>query len=285
LNPSSGYVYNTNNTPYSASAPLDNPPLRKSQQTMSFQLPDMENSRSLRFQELIASYDKLSYEDFKRIKFDQQYGERIQRREIMNLNLLFDLAPAERPDISAEIQQLKDWNRSCDVDNQTAALFICTIQYLIQDLRAADRYQWRGKMSKTDAYQAITQAKAFLLENYGTTYVPLGSFQRLRRGEEDLPLGGGPDVLAAMYSTRQPDGTYQGIAGESYIELVRFGPEGVEIESIHAYGSSEKPDSPHYTDQMEHFVRQELKTMSLDRETVLQQAKKVYAPRKIRRQN
>ena len=281
LNPVSGYVYNTNNTPYSASAPVDNPPLRKSQETMSFQLPDMENSRSLRFQELMASFDKMSYEDFKQIKFDQQYGSRIQSREMMNLNLLFELDPDGQPDISAEIRQLQDWDRTCTLDNETTPLFICTVQKLQQNLRAAGRYEWRGQITSANAYQAITEAKAFLLENYGSTQVRLGDFQRHRRGEVDLPLAGGPDVLAAMYSTEQPDGKFKGIAGESYIELVRFGPEGVEIETIHAYGSSEKPDSPHYTDQMEQFVRQELKTMSLDKAKVLQQAKKVYAPRRV----
>lgn len=284
LNPVSGYLFNTNNTPYSASAPVDNPPLRKSQSTMSFQLPDMENSRSIRFQELISSYDKLSYEDFKRIKFDQQYGDRIQSREMMNLDLLFDLDPDHQPSIRTEIQQLKDWNRSFDIDNQTAPLFICTIQELVQNLRADERYEWRGQITRADAYSAITAAKAFLLEHYGSSNVPLGNFQRHRRGGVDLPLGGGPDVLAAMYSVEQPDGTFKGIAGESYIELVRFGPEGVEIETIHAYGSSENPESPHYTDQMERFVRQELKTMSLDRAEVLRQAKKVYAPKRVLRQ-
>lgn len=283
LKPKSGYLYNTNNTPYSASAMEDNPRLKDSQHTMSFQMADMENSRSLRFQELISSFEKLTYKQFKRIKFDQQYGDHIKSRELLNLNLLFELSPDDLAEISPEIQQLKDWDRSFAIDNTTAPLFICTLQKLLQNLREQGRLQWRGTLTKAAAREAITEAKAFLIKHYGSTKVPLGNFQRHRRGKVDLPLAGGPDVLAAMYSVEQADGTFKGVAGESYILLARFGPDEVEIESIHAYGSSEKPESPHYTDQMDLFVRQQLKTMSLNKANVLQEAKRVYSPKKVLR--
>jgi acyl-homoserine-lactone acylase len=69
------------------------------------------------------------------------------------------------------------------------------------------------------------------------------------------------------------------IAGESYIALIRFTPEGgVLLETINAYGASEKPESPHYADQMDLYVRRELKTMTLDWEEVLRTAERVYAP-------
>jgi acyl-homoserine-lactone acylase len=63
--------------------------------------------------------------------------------------------------------------------------------------------------------------------------------------------------------------------------LVRFGEEGVEIETVNVYGSSAKPDSPHYTDQMEMFVDKKLKKMSLDKEIVMKEAVKIYSPRKV----
>jgi len=66
--------------------------------------------------------------------------------------------------------------------------------------------------------------------------------------------------------------------GDSYIELVRFSKDGVEIESVNAYGASNKKDSPHYTDQMEMYVNQRTKTMTLDKEKVMSEAVRKYHP-------
>jgi len=56
----------------------------------------------------------------------------------------------------------------------------------------------------------------------------------------------------------------------------------VEIESVNAYGTSAKPNHPHHTDQMEMFAEQKLKTMTLDREPVFEEADTVYVPLGIR---
>lgn len=280
-NPTSGYVYNTNNTPFSSSATPDSPVETPANKTMTFQYPDMENSRSIRFQELMQQYESLAYEDFKTIKFDQQYGSKIQSREMQNLDLLFYLDATQHPDLKMAIEQLTNWDRKCTIDNTTAPLFILTVQYLVQKLQSEDRYTWGGRITEADAIAAIRTAKAFMLENYNTLQIPLGDFQRHIRGAVNLPLGGGPDILAAMYSQEEKDGIFKGFAGESYIELVRFSPEGVEIESVNAYGSSEEMDSPHYTDQMQLFVDQQLKPMTLDKKQVLKEAVRVYSPSRV----
>jgi len=122
-------------------------------------------------------------------------------------------------------------------------------------------------------------AQNHLLEFFGTTKVPLGDLQQHSRGTVALPYGGGPDVLAAVSSTLTKDGHLRPRAGDSYIQLVRFSDEGVEIETVNAYGASARPESPHYTDQMKRFTQQQLKPMTLDKETVLQQAKRIYSPK------
>ena len=45
--------------------------------------------------ELISDYDKLSYEDFKEIKYDQQYPDSIMY--IGNISQIFDLKKSEFP--------------------------------------------------------------------------------------------------------------------------------------------------------------------------------------------
>ena len=128
---------------------------------------------------------------------------------------------------------------------------------------------------------ALATTQSYFMDKYGSLSVRLGDFQRHIRGDKNLPLPGGPDVLAAMYSLEQKDGTFKGVAGESYIALVQFSETGIVIETIHAYGSSANPDSPHYNDQMELFVKQQLKSMTLNKEEVLKTAVHIYHPQKV----
>ena len=108
--------------------------------------------------------------------------------------------------------------------------------------------------------------------------MPYGQYQRLIRGDKSLAVAGMPDVLAAMHADPYKNGQIKAKQGDAYIALVRFGEDGPEIESINAYGASANPKSPHYTDQMDLFVKQQTKKMTLNKAEVLQQAKRVYHP-------
>ena len=66
-----------------------------------------------------------------------------------------------------------------------------------------------------------------------------------------------------MSSVPYKDGKVKVVAGESYIELVKFTPDGPEIESVISYGSSDHPESPHYGDQMELYTQFKTKKMTL----------------------
>ena len=89
-------------------------------------------------------------------------------------------------------------------------------------------------------------------------------------------------MLAAMYGKKQEDGTYRVVAGESYIQMVRFQSDTLPIiETINAYGSSAEPDSPHYTDQMQLFTQQKLKSMTLSLEEVKATSMNSYHPMRV----
>ncbi len=87
-----------------------------------------------------------------------------------------------------------------------------------------------------------------------------------------------PDVLTAMYGTSYKDGKIRITAGETYIGLIKFTPEGPEIESVISYGSSNRPNSPHYSDQMEMYANKQTKSMSIDKDTVYAEAISIYHP-------
>jgi len=45
--------------------------------------------------------------------------------------------------------------------------------------------------------------------------------------------------------------------GDSYVLIVELTPTGVVSSSVHQYGSSNRPSSPHYADQAPLFTRHE----------------------------
>ena len=125
----------------------------------------------------------------------------------------------------------------------------------------------------------LKDAKKHLLKHFGTTRIRLGDFQKLVRGDKELPIFGLPDVVTAMRGNRYKNGQIKIEHGESYIALIRFGKTKTSFESVISYGNSTRPNSPHYTDQMEMYQHFQTKPMSFDREVVLQNANKIYRPK------
>ncbi|MCI5059412.1 MAG: penicillin acylase family protein, partial [Flavobacteriales bacterium] len=113
----------------------------------------------------------------------------------------------------------------------------------------------------------------------GTLDVTLGQLQVHKRGDVEYPIWGSLETLAAIHTEKLDDGRLRAKAGDCYIELVRFTKEGVQIETVNSYGSSANPDSPHYTDQMELFVNQQYKKMTLDRKEIERNAERRYSPK------
>jgi len=276
LNPPSGYVFNCNHTPFLSSGPGDSPLPEEIPVTMGYKAPGDLTNRAVRFDELIREYDKLSWEDFLRIKYDQTYSDPLTAYPRMQT--LFELAPADYPEVAESLKLIQSWDRVADTESEAASLVIVTLYRLYQLLDNNQSLKSGDELTIELLTTSLKWAEAHLIEHFGSKRVPLGRVQLLSRGAKRLPFGGGPDVLAAVGSQFQEDGTLKPMAGESYISLVRFSKEGPEIETINPYGASANPESPHYTDQMELFVQQKRRKMTLDKETVLKQAVRTYHP-------
>lgn len=98
---------------------------------------------------------------------------------------------------------------------------------------------------------------------FGRLEVPLGEFQRLRRGRVDLPVLGGPDTLRALYADRSADGRRVGDNGDGFIMLVEWPAGGrVRSQSVHQFGAATiRRQSPHYADQAPLFVAERWKAV------------------------
>lgn len=276
LNPSSGYVYNANHSPFNATSHADNIREQDYDSLMGYETHD--NNRSIRVMELMKGLDKVSYTDFKRIKYDLQLPDSLAFP--VDVNALFKLDEKKFPEVADLISVLKKWDRKATMDSRGAAVFGVFFY------NVAERYKQNPNfthMTTEDCAQTLVFVKNYLLRNFGTIDVTLGEYQRLEREDISIPLPGLPDVLAAMYSTPTDDGRVKGTVGECYIGLIQFSKHGPEIETVNCFGASNRKGSKHYADQMELFQQQKTKKMSLSRTEVIRSAKTIYHPEVLTR--
>ncbi len=276
LNPEAGYLFNTNNTCFNATGPMENLRPEHFNPTFCYELED--NNRSIRAQELISQYHKISYADAKKIKYDDVFNADLYSSTCENLGMLVVLDPEKYPDLADAIAVVRDWDRTSGTDNKEAALLLFAFYELMDKMMGrASQYECNA-FYEAEYVQALRNAKKHMLKHFGSLRVPLGDVQKLVRGDKELPLGGGPDVLGANITGPYKNGMRKSVVGDSYIMMCQYSKDGVEIETIHSFGASSKPDSPHYTDQMEMFVNKQFKPMTLDKQTIYSNAQSIYHP-------
>lgn len=277
-NPSSGYVFHMNSSGFNSTAPVDQKTPNDFDPTIGYLVGD--NPRTLRFQYLMQQYDKMSYEDLKRVKYDRTHLFPLYTRTIPNWELLRELSPEKHPDLADIITVFKRWDGNGDADNLQAAIYMLSGEYIIEYQKKTHTYDRNWPIPKHIFPKALRHAKRYLLNNFGRLEVPLGKIQKHVRGDKVLPYGGLAETISTTYSIPWKRGMRQSNLGDSFILFATYGENGVEkIETINCYGASNHPDSPHYTDQMDLFVQQKTKPMTLDKAKILAEAKQTYHPR------
>ncbi len=264
-NPKSGYLFNMNNTVYNASGDGDNLNPMSLDQTMGY--PFKDNNRSIRFQELIHKLDKVSYQDFKRIKYDITLPDSLYYS--LNANLFFKVDANKYPKLKNYIDGLQKWNRVADKNSYGATLF-----KVLYDVVTRDNYK---AITKENVPEIIAKAQAHLIKNFNRIHVKLGVYQVHQRGKIELPVEGLPDVIAATH-TKPYKNKERIYAGESHIMLVQFDENGPVFETVNTYGTSNHKDSKHYTDQMQLYVNHKLKKMTLNKVEIYKNAERIYHP-------
>tara|TARA_B100001939_G_scaffold133433_2_gene115948 strand:+ start:1448 stop:3511 length:2064 start_codon:yes stop_codon:yes gene_type:complete len=273
LNPESGYIYNANNTPFKSTSINENPKNQDFPKEMGYSLFD--NNRSTRIYELIESYEKIDFSDFKSIKFDYKFPTPF-KFNFVDINQIMEMNPEEYPHIAELIKEIQNWDRSTNSDSLGAGIFAMFYYNLGNYIR---KPYINRKLSNNLIAQMLSDVKAYMIKHFKKTNVTLGEYQKLVRGNKEIPIWGMPDVITAMTSSKHVNGKRKITHGESYIQLVKFSNGIPQIESIMSYGNSENPDSPHYDDQMEMFSKFETKKMSFDKDFIYRNSQKIYNPK------
>ncbi|MFN8242930.1 MAG: penicillin acylase family protein [Ferruginibacter sp.] len=271
INPASGFLFNTNHSPFFATAPSS--ALTASAYPRTDGWEQYQNNRSARFFELFPANGTLGYEEFKRIKFDRQLPRRLQYP--YSIDSMWLLNEKDYPELASLITTFKNWNRRGDADNKGAAIFLLTYEYLKKKLQG----QPSRPITTAEAVETYRYVKDYMISHFGNTGLVLGDIQKLVRGDREWPLGGFPDLLSPQWTEPIGGGKLKSIGGDGLIMFVRFPKEGLpKIESLNMYGASARPGNPHFDDQVENYLQQKPRAMSLDKQYVYSHAERVYHP-------
>ncbi|UTW54576.1 acylase [Kordiimonas sp. SCSIO 12610] len=271
FNPASGFLYNSNNTPFSATDGPDN--LKPDQFSPTMGLETHETNRSLRTRELSQSYAVIDEESLLAIKFDLKYAKNSIAAKVVNDLVAEDWS--SDPVMTEAIDHLKAWDLSTDIENKHAALGVLTTLP-----KVTESYT---RTPAPDNKTAFKNAVDLLKTNYGKLDPTWGEVNRIIRGKTDLPVDGAPDILRAIYpETIREDGKLHAFAGDTYIAIVEWDKEGeLNAKVIHQFGSATKDQSSmHYDDQVPLFAEKKFRKMLMDRADIEANLERAYSPGK-----
>ena len=192
IQPESGYFYNANHSPFLSSASKDNPNIAAYSKDMGFE--EFDNNRSLRLKELIDQYDSLDFNDFKRIKYDNQYPTPF-RFTYMDINAITTLDPSEYPEVKVLLERIQQWDRYTHSNSMGAGTFAI---FYYQSIKYARQLPGDKIFPKTYLLKALQDAKAYMLKHFKTLDVTLG-ISKIGSREKEMGIWGMPDVLTAMW--------------------------------------------------------------------------------------
>ena len=260
INPKKGFIQNCNSSPYQTTADDDNPEKVLSK---TAGIEEFMTNRALRALETFGIDSEISYDEFKKYKFDLKYSDKSNIAELVKKSIELlknkkNFKKINRKNLASALNIFSKWDLDTHKDNLNTALPVISFGKLI-DVPPEE-------ISNKKIIDSISWAISYLNKHHKRLDVRWGNINRLIRGETDLELSGGPDIARAIYAIPTDKGHLKGVAGDCYILLVQWDSEGIPIsESIHQYGSSTiNKNSKHYDDQAELFAEEEFKKISIN---------------------
>lgn len=268
FNPNSGYLYNANNTPFRATAPHDN--LRAEQFAASMGIQTDMTNRAMRAEETWGADRSITAEEFRTYKYDLKYSDGSEMARLIDEVLQAD-ADGDA-DLGEAQRILAGWDRVADQESRGAALGVLMAEPVV-------RAGLQGREPPA-ALDTLRDAIATLKTHHGRLDPLWGDVNRLRRGDVDLPVDGGPDTLRAIYGSLEADGTLTARGGDTLIMFVEWDRQGrLTSESIHQFGTATLDESsPHYADQALLFAAMRTKPVRFEEEDLEGHIAESYKP-------
>jgi acyl-homoserine-lactone acylase len=264
-NPPGGYVQNANDSPHFTNV---RGPVALANTHANMERPALRLRSQLSL-ELVENDAKLSLEDVVRLKHSYRMllADRVKPDLVRALE-----ATQPTGEMAAALALLKAWDNTTAPDRQGAVLFAAWwrkyaegrpgyLGYAVPWRETEPRTTPRGLSDLPGAAKAFTAALHETAERHGRWDVAWGEVHRLRRGDVDVPVGGGSGAqghFRVLTFARAQDGRSVADGGDGWVLAVEFGDEP-RAYSVLAYGQSAKPASRWHADQAALFARGEMK--------------------------
>lgn len=299
LDPANGWLYNSNNWPWSAAGP-DSP--KRSDFPVYVDRGRFESMRGVHAVRVLSQVHDLTLDGLiHQVAFDSY--QPWFTHTIPALVQAWDRAPASDPlkaKLAAPIALLRRWNLRWGADSVPTSL---AVYWGSQIMRSAGR---SGRQAEEDEstyvatipapeqlLQALAAAVDKLTADFGTWKTPWGKINRFQRlddsishphFDDDLPYTPVPFTTAvwgslASFAARQYPGTkaIYGSSGNSFVAAIDFGPT-ISARAVTAGGESGDPHSPHFRDQAARYASGNLRTVYFYPAQLKGHTERVYHP-------
>jgi acyl-homoserine-lactone acylase len=296
LNPSNGWLFNSNNWPFSAAG--DQSPKREAYPR--YMWTKGENPRGPHAVEVLSRLHDATLDSL----IAAGYDAHLTAFEVLLPPLIaaYDALPSadpQRVNLSEPVESLRRWNRRTSADSVATAVAIFWGQGLIERNAAAARdadkpaYDYLvDKLTDAERIEALSAALDKLRQDFGRWQIAWGEINRFQRLTDDivqpfddskpsLPVGFAPSQWGALASfvPAKPRKTKKiyGSEGNSFVAAVDFGST-IHAKAIMSGGESGDPASPHFTDQALMFTQGRFRDVLFYPEEVRAHAERSYQP-------
>ena len=296
FNPPNGWIFNTNDWPYSAAGP-DSP---KRADYPRYMDSAGENPRGIHATRVLTGQQDFTPASLITAAFDSYLPA--FARQIPVLVADYDALPASDPlkqQLGGQIALLRHWDYRWGIASMPTSLAVFWGDILWDKVDKADTaeglsvYDYMAEKAGPKArLGALVEASDRLQRDFGSWGVPWGEINRFQRinGAIVQPFDDTkPSIpvpftssrwgsLASFGAHRWP-GTkrYYGTSGNSFVAVVEFGDK-VSARAITAGGESGHPDSPHFNDEAERYTTGNLRTVYFWPEQLTGHVERVYHP-------
>jgi len=271
LNPASGWLYNSNNWPWSAAGPSS----PKQQNYPVYVDSGTESARGLHAIRVLQNKKDFTLDGLVAAAYDsyQSWFE----KPMPGLIKAYDGLPAADPlkaKLAEQIALLRTWDLRWSATSVPTSLGF----FWAQDVQRRGAGGRRGGGSADDYWstaeaapvllQALAAASDKIAADFGSWKTPWGDINRFQRLTDDLvhPFSDAAPSIPVMFTTgtlgslasyaaapfRGSKKIY-GTSGNSFVAVVEFGPT-VRARAVTAGGESGDPKSKHFNDQAERYA-------------------------------
>lgn len=265
LNPAAGWLQNANDPPWTTTFPM---PLEPDSFPPYMAPREPLAPRPQRSARMLAEDEAISFEEL--IGYKHSTRMELADRILDDLVAAVEEEGGEMARRAASV--LREWDRAAQADSRGAVLFEAFHDEVMGRSWPDGFYAepWdpqrpletpRGLADRDRAVAALAAAARRLEAAHGRLDLPWGELHRLRRDGMDLLGNGGSSLLGifrAVDYEEAEDGRRVAVGGDSFVAAVEFG-DSVRARALIGYGNASRRGSPHRTDQLRLFARQELR--------------------------